>query len=166
RVLTPGMLLESDLLTGSRSNFLLSLVRERDAFGLAYVDVSTGELFVTAVYGHGFSATEMVAAELVRIGPSEILVESGEDLSDVAPPGATLTRRGPEVFAPLAATRAIVRSFGGAPESTGLAEYPLTIRALGGLLAYVHEARPGATRTLQHPRPYTIFGTMVLDRAT
>src|SRR5438132_9983824 len=31
RVLTPGMLLEADLLAGSRSNFLLSLVRERDA---------------------------------------------------------------------------------------------------------------------------------------
>src|SRR5438874_11758361 len=33
RVLTPGMLLESDLLPGARANFLLSLVRDRDAFG-------------------------------------------------------------------------------------------------------------------------------------
>ena len=41
RVLTPGMLLESNLLTSSRSNFLLSVARERDGVGLAYVDVST-----------------------------------------------------------------------------------------------------------------------------
>src|ERR687885_2922469 len=53
RVLTPGMLLESDLLVGSRANFLLSLVREGDAFGLAYVDVSTGELLVTSIAGPG-----------------------------------------------------------------------------------------------------------------
>src|ERR1043166_6312803 len=50
RVLTPGMLLESDLLTGSRSNFLLSLVTDRTGFGLAYVDVSTGELLVTSAH--------------------------------------------------------------------------------------------------------------------
>src|SRR6476661_5298219 len=48
RVLTPGMLLESNLLASTRSNFLLSLVPERDAVGLAYVDVSTGELCATS----------------------------------------------------------------------------------------------------------------------
>ncbi|HTD76295.1 MAG TPA: DNA mismatch repair protein MutS, partial [Chloroflexota bacterium] len=164
RVLTPGMLLESDLLVGSRANFLLSLVREADAFGLAYVDVSTGELLVTS--GQGPSAVELVVAELVRIGPAEILVQSDESLDGLAPPGAALTRRGPELFAPLAATRAVVRCFGGVPESSGLSEHPLALRALGGLLAYVQEARPAATRTLQHPRLFAIGGTMVLDRAT
>src|SRR6195256_4166877 len=43
RVLTPGTLLETDLLAGTRANFLLTLVRDTHAFGLAYVDVSTGE---------------------------------------------------------------------------------------------------------------------------
>src|SRR5438270_13430432 len=71
RVLTPGMLLESDLLTGSRSNFLLSLVRENGRYGLAYVDVSTGELRVTSVAGP--HADEYLTAELIRIGPAEVL---------------------------------------------------------------------------------------------
>jgi DNA mismatch repair protein MutS len=164
RVLTPGMLLESDLLAGSRSNFLLSLIRDGDAFGLAYVDVSTGELLVTSV--GGANASEMLAAELVRIGAAELLTEAGAPLDDVLQPGAALTRRGPELFAPLAATRSVVRCFGGAPESSGLADHPLAMRALGGLLAYVQEARPAATRTLQYPRLYAIGGTMVLDRAT
>jgi DNA mismatch repair protein MutS len=164
RVLTPGMLLESHLLSGSRSNFLLSLVHERDAFGLAYVDVSTGELLVTSVDGP--LASEMLMGELVRIGPAEILVSSDAAMDTVALPGATVTRRGPELFAPLLATRTVVRCFGGAPESTGLGEHPLATRALGGLLAYVQEARPGATRTLQYPRLYAVGGTMVLDRAT
>src|SRR5689334_11695403 len=35
RVLTPGMLLESDLLPATRANFLLSIVAERDGFGVA-----------------------------------------------------------------------------------------------------------------------------------
>src|SRR5207245_9977401 len=103
--------------------------------------------------------------ELVRIGPAEILVQSDESLDGLAPPGTALTRRGPELFAPLAATRAVVRCFGGAPESSGLSEHPLAMRALGGLLAYVPAARPAATKTLQHPRMYSIGGAMVLDRA-
>jgi DNA mismatch repair protein MutS len=164
RVLTPGMLLESDLLVGSRANFLLGLVGDGSAFGLAYVDVSTGELLVTTVAGS--NAVELAAAELVRISPAEILLQSDEPLDGVVPPGIALTRRGPELFAPLAATRAVVRCFGGAPESSGLAEHPLAMRALGGLLAYVQEARPAAIRTLQHPRLFAIGGTMVLDRAT
>src|SRR5438045_4574103 len=72
RVLTPGMLLESDLLVGSRANFLLSLVREADAFGLAYVGVSTGALLVTGVQGP--SAVELVTAALVGLGPAAALV--------------------------------------------------------------------------------------------
>jgi DNA mismatch repair protein MutS len=161
RVLTPGMLLESHLLNGSHSNFLLGLVHDRDAYGLAYVDVSTGELLATSV-----PTAEVLVGELVRIGPAEILAEAAEPLDDVLPPGVTVTRRGPELFAPLAATRSVMRCFGGAPESTGLSEHPLATRALGALLTYVQEARPGATRTLQYPRLYAVGGTMVLDRAT
>src|SRR5712664_275101 len=162
RVLTPGMLLETDLLAGSRANYLLSIVKDGPRYGLAYVDVSTGELRVTTLEGP--YADEYLAAELIRIGPAEVLV--AEDLSALLAQGTVSTRRGAEIFAPLAATRAVVRCFGGAPESSGLAEYPLALRALGGLLAYIAEARPGATRTLQHPRLYTIAGSMVLDRAT
>jgi DNA mismatch repair protein MutS len=162
RVLTAGMLLESDLLVGSRANFLLAVVKDGPGFGLAYVDVSTGQLLVTSLSGP--NASELLAAELVRIGPAEVLVH--EQLGDLVPPGTVSTTRGPELFAPVAATRTVVRCFGGAPESSGLADHPLALRALGGLLAYVNEARPGATRTLQHPRLYAIDGSMVLDRAT
>jgi DNA mismatch repair protein MutS len=164
RVLTPGMLLESELLDGARANYLVGVVRDGPSSGLAYVDVSTGELFATTV--SGANANEFFIAELVRIGPAEVLVAADDTLDDVVPPGTVITKRGAELFAPLAATRAVVRCFGGAPESSGLADHPLAMRALGGLLAYVHEARPGATRTLQHPRLYAVGGTMVLDRAT
>jgi DNA mismatch repair protein MutS len=167
RVLTPGTLLETDLLAGARANFLLSLVNNDPGqrprcFGLAYVDVSTGELLVTTLEGP--HADEYLSAELVRIGPAEVLI--AEEYPELLPQGTVTTRRGPELFAPLAATRAVVRCFGGAAESSGLTEHPLALRALGGLLAYIGEARPGATRTLQHPRLYTIGGSMVLDRAT
>src|SRR3954447_13133482 len=67
RVLTPGMLLESHLLPSSRSNFLLAVARERDGVGLAYVDVSTGELHVPSFAGA--ASLETLTGELIRIGP-------------------------------------------------------------------------------------------------
>ncbi len=165
RVLTPGTLLETDLLAGARANFLGSVVQDGPSFGLAYVDVSTGDLLATEV--HGPNASELLAAELVRIGPAECLLTEGDDaIVSVLPPGVATTRRGPELFAGTAARRAVVRTFGGAPEASGLIEQPLALRAIGALLAYVQEARPGVTRTLQHPRIYAVGGAMVLDRAS
>lgn len=163
RVLTPGTLLESDFLTGSRSNFLASLVSDNGAFGFAYVDVSTGELLVAEI--NGPSASELLAAELVRVGPAECLL-TNDFPADVLPPGSVTTPRGAEMFAPTAALRVVQRTFGGAPEASGLVDQPLALRALGALLTYVGEARPGVTRTLQYPRLYAVGGAMVLDRAS
>src|SRR6266852_6330318 len=100
RVLTPGMLLESDLLAGSRANYLLAMVKDGPRYGLAYVDVSTGELSVTSLDGP--HAEEYLAAELVRIGPSEVLIGE-EEHGQLPSQGTDTTRRGPEIFAPLAA---------------------------------------------------------------
>src|SRR5947209_5158052 len=72
RVLTPGTLLESELLAGSRPNFLLAMHEENRAYGLAYVDVSTGECFASELRGP--QAQELLAAELTRLGPAECLL--------------------------------------------------------------------------------------------
>src|SRR5215471_17263824 len=76
RVLTPGMLLESHLLPSARGNFLLCLIQDRAEYGLAYVDVSTGDLLVTTLGGP--NAVEVLTGELVRVGPAEILAEVDE----------------------------------------------------------------------------------------
>ena len=165
RVLTPGTLLESELLAGSRPNFLLAMHEEGGAYGLAFVDVSTGECSASELRGP--QAQELLAAELTRIGPAECLLGVGQEhLGPAVPSGAVTTLRGPELFAPQAASRTLVRAFGGAPEAGGLTEHPLALRAVGALLAYVQEARPGVTSSLQFPRVYEVGGAMVLDRAT
>jgi DNA mismatch repair protein MutS len=166
RVLTPGTLLESEMLPGSRPNFLLALHEDSGACGLAFVDVSTGECSASEL--RGSAAQELLTAELIRIGPAECLLSVGQEhfFGPALPPGAVATLRGPELFAPQAATRSLVRAFGGAPEAGGLTDRPLALRAVGALLAYVQEARPGATSTLQFPRLYEVGGAMVLDRAT
>src|SRR5947209_3577068 len=77
RVVTPGTLIEPGLLDEGRNNYLAALNIRRNAYGLAFVDVTTGEFAVTEVTGPG--AREAIETEVLRLNPSECLV-AGEDL--------------------------------------------------------------------------------------
>ncbi len=71
QVITPGTVLEDDLLQSNKSNFLVSLYPQKDRFGLSLLDLSTGDFRVTEVRGENALETE-----LNRIQPSECLVPS------------------------------------------------------------------------------------------
>src|ERR1700761_8624121 len=51
RIVTPGTLVEEQLLDGKSNNYLASVSAVDDLFAIAYADVSTGESAVTAIAG-------------------------------------------------------------------------------------------------------------------
>src|SRR5215469_9018789 len=51
RLVTPGTLIEDQLLDGKQNNYLASLTLLDDSFALAYADVSTGYCSATAISG-------------------------------------------------------------------------------------------------------------------
>ena len=53
RVMTPGTLVEPELLSEKRNNYLAAAVLDGDAAALAYADISTGEFAVTTLRGAG-----------------------------------------------------------------------------------------------------------------
>ncbi len=74
RIVTPGTVIDPTMLAAKRNNFLASLVVGREAVGIAYVDITTGEFAVTQ-----FSAPEPELAlqqEMARVAPAEVIVES------------------------------------------------------------------------------------------
>jgi DNA mismatch repair protein MutS len=74
RIVTPGTVVDPAMLAARRNNFLASVVVGRDAVGIAYVDITTGEFAVTQ-----FSTPEPELAlqqEMARVAPAEVLVES------------------------------------------------------------------------------------------
>jgi DNA mismatch repair protein MutS len=78
RVVTPGTLIEDHLIERSVNNYLAAITLAGDAIAIAYADVSTGRAAATAFRGEG-SLDEMLA-ELVRLGPSEIVADLPEEL--------------------------------------------------------------------------------------
>ena len=71
RVVSPGTVLEDSMLRGRDNNFLVTVSKGR-GYGLAAVDVSTGEFLATEITGK--DAEKKLKSELVRYGPAECQV--------------------------------------------------------------------------------------------
>lgn len=78
RLVTPGTLIEDQLLDGKQNNYLAAIAAVGDSFALAYADVSTGYCSATALTGE--SAYDELLAELGRIGPAEVVADLPADV--------------------------------------------------------------------------------------
>jgi len=134
RIVTPGTLTESELLGGADNNYVAALTAG-ERYGLALLDVSTGDCYATSV-----GSESAVADELSRFGPAEAIVgpEVDVDRDAVFGPACLVTRYDADAFARERAEDRVEQYFG-PPERllAGDAE----IRACGGLLAYAEYTR-------------------------
>ncbi len=72
RVVTPGTIIEDDMLAGSTNNFIASVCIEGASCGVAWADVSTGEFFLTNLACE--ASLNNVCDRLLKINPNEIIV--------------------------------------------------------------------------------------------
>ncbi|MBM3498925.1 MAG: DNA mismatch repair protein MutS [Armatimonadetes bacterium] len=183
RVVTPGTLLEDEFLDRKTSNYLTSVALDGGAWGLASVDVSTGEFIVTemrapspavaprellepAALPHGPPTS--VLEELARIEPAEI----------VAPPALIDALRGPgshRVLTPLeepadafrTPAERLARHFGvSSLEGFGIADMTAGLRAAAAALDYLAANHLDSLPHLRAIRRYSLSDTMMLDEAT
>ena len=68
RVITPGMIVENELLDERANNFVLAVDCKNDIFGIAYLDISTGTFRVAESRD-----TTAVVEEIQRVAPSEVI---------------------------------------------------------------------------------------------
>ena len=71
RVVTPGTVVDAELLDDKTNNYLAVIYENKDEFGFAVSDVSTGEIYTTQIKG-----SDEVLNEISRYAPKEILVNS------------------------------------------------------------------------------------------
>ena len=167
---TPGTVLADNLLTARRNNFLVAVVGGTEAaepeFGLAVLDISTGELSVQAV------PPEELRAEFGRLEPSEVMVPRAlverVDFQRAIPPTTPQTVRDDWMFELDVASDALLRvysvqsldGFGFQSEDTAL------VRAAGALIQYLKEIRPGGVTHLKPVRIRRPGCVMLLDEMT
>ncbi len=77
RILTPGTITDPEMLEESRNNYLVTVIeKDGNYYGLAAVDISTGDFQITEQKGEG--AWEVIVDELRRLQPSELLCSTAE----------------------------------------------------------------------------------------
>ena len=140
RIITPGTVIDSSMLSSSASSFLLSLCPDlkNNLWGIALLDISTGEFFVASVEcDPGF---ENILSEIARYRPAECIVPSSvpDELKErVCERGVVVTLFNDEDFSEQRARRTLLEHF----KVSSLAGYgcenlPASIGAAGAALAY------------------------------
>lgn len=70
RVITPGTIVEEDLLEGQKNNYLMSVYKNGDKIGISYVDISTGIFEAQEIKDR---LEGQLCDILARINPSEVI---------------------------------------------------------------------------------------------
>jgi DNA mismatch repair protein MutS len=165
RIVTPGTLTEDELLRTDDNNFVACLARSGDRFGLALLDVSTGDFYVTST-----TDESAVADELGRFAPAEAVV--GPDAStDPFDEDCMVTPHDRSAFEGDSPERLVESYFGGPGTVLGNAAEVL---ACGALLDYAEYTRGaesddtdgerGRLDYLNHVTRYDPREYMLLDR--
>jgi len=161
RLYTPGTLIDTEFLSPGESHFLAAVafsdatapsVKGQSVIGLACVDVSTGEFWMTEF--QGAQAESQLMDELARLEPREVLHPDS-----TANAGSCLTRlRGPRLcaqpsasFNPNDAAQLLQTQFGvHSLDGFGCRGLTAGIGAAGAVLRYFRETQP--TASLAHLR--------------
>ena len=159
RVVTPGTLVEENLLDGKSNNFLAAAVIGEASAGLAHLDVSTSEFAVTELPVAGLDL------ELGRLAAAELLVRVGDQVS--AQPRAGVTELPDRDFDLEEAEDRLKRHFGVATlEAFGCAGKPLAIAAAGAVLGYLERTQRAAAASITSLSTYSTDRYMALDPQT
>lgn len=73
RVVTPGTIMDINVLDEKSNNYLVSIYLDDFGVGLSYVDSSTGEMYTTEYIGDEESSYDFILDELGKIFPSEVI---------------------------------------------------------------------------------------------
>ncbi len=144
RVITPGTLIESNLLSEKKNNYLCSVYMNEFECGLAFADVSTAQVYATFFCGDEIEAK--LRNELGTYLPSEVIVNLGEkklgELTDFIKSGigAMLNDNRPTAFEYEPSLQIVTRQFGASLKEDYFDNKPL-ISALGALLGYIEETQ-------------------------
>ncbi len=163
QLVTPGVVLDDEVLDPKRNRYLAAVAGAGERFGLAYLDVTTGEFRATTL-----PSIEALANELSRVGPSELLAAAG-DLQPEGSLGPMQARHQRVVCTPIvpltlkAAETLLTSALAGDLDQLGLREAPLAVRAAADVLAYARATQPAGVLPVNRLQRYEPGQAMMLD---
>jgi len=140
RVITPGTVIDASMIASPGARYLMSLCPDGSGFGLAFLDISTGEFFVEECADGG-----EVVSEVERYRPQECIVPGPlpDDLCDrFSAQGVLVTPYEEGAFSGARARQVLLDHFGTVSlEGFGCEGMRAAVRAAGAALRYATETQ-------------------------
>src|SRR5579859_4544270 len=165
RIITPGTLTEDHLMEPRRANYLAALAETGGGIGVAWFDLSTGELWLQS------SSETTLGATLARIDPGELLVPERliqrPALFEVFQPFKTRLTVEPDARFDSENGRQRLAAMYAVDTLDGFGRFTRAeVAAAGALAGYIELTQKGRVPPLQAPRRLAEDGVLDLDPAT
>ncbi|MFB6186302.1 MAG: DNA mismatch repair protein MutS, partial [Halobacteriaceae archaeon] len=165
KVVTPGTILET---LDPSAHYLASIVMGEDEYGVAFVEVSVGNFYVTQV-----TDREELLSELYRFEPSEILLgpslRNHEDFVETIKQqlDTQISNYNDDAFGPMKALHRTRDHFGEETlESLNIVETSPTVQAIGSVISYIDDTGTGVLESLTRLQTYETSENVTLDATT
>jgi DNA mismatch repair protein MutS len=171
RIITPGTVMDDNILSESRNNYLAAVIVENDANALAYIDVSTGDFWVSQFSGEDKDLE--VQNELLRLSPAEVLInnESCLELDWQKPAflsGSTaLSNIATDILGYETARNILLRQFQVQTlDGFGLKEYKTAVKAAAAVVDFLQHTQKNSLKQVVSIRFYRPGQYLELDYYT
>ena len=166
RIITPGTVIEGEMLDEARNNYLASAFCDGNKIGVCFADASTGEAHITEISGEDMY--ERFYNDVMRFSPSEILLDAKlkancESFLQEKFSG-TVSIRDEKCFDSNTTEQSLCDNFGiVSPENIGIERGSVLQKALGAVLDYLRENGKTGTIAIKNVNIYTSTQFMQLD---
>ena len=130
---TPGVTFNEQILTTKENNFLLSIHREKEKYGMALVDISTGEFLVSE------GNSDKLMHIIHTFSPSEIIYQRKTELPNRIKDRNSFALEDWAYQYPFAYEKLTNHFKTKSLKGYGIEEFPLAITAAGAIFAYLVE---------------------------
>ena len=167
RVVTPGTITDSTILNESQNNYLVGICMAKETIGLAFVDVSTGEISATNLTGD--DRLSRAKSEIGAYQPAEAIInKAGDDYSRLSAFmqdrfGTIITDNAKRLYEYERCRDNVNRAFG---DDAGKLNTPELIVAVGVVLSYIEETQKISNAHTKEIRVYSKEEYLELDLNT
>ena len=164
RVVTPGTITDSTILNESQNNYLVGICVAKESIGLAFVDVSTGEISATNLVGADRLAR--AKSEIGAYQPAEAIInKAGDDYSDLSlfmqdRFGTIITDNAKRLYEYERCRNNVNRAFG---DDASKLNTPELVVAVGVVLSYIEETQKISNAHTKEIRVYSKEEYLELD---
>lgn len=172
RIVTPGLVVDEASLGATQSNYLAAVIKDDKCWGLAFLDLSTGDFRVTEIEALAAGLSQALMDELLKIEPRELLFADSfkddtlfNELSSLL--NASISSVEDHYFNTEEGVSVILDQFKlNSLDGLGCDGMSVGIGAAAAILKYVKDSQGGMAGHIDRLSPYHISSFMLIDSAT